>query len=86
MLYHQLTRLTGGEKKSHMRIKVQGCLLQASFIEIHQIFAKKKKKNKVGYLSNRKGNSPNVVVKINILLSIEDFGFSLGAWVTGMPL
>jgi hypothetical protein len=29
------------EKNSHMRMKVQGCLMQACFIEIHQVFAKK---------------------------------------------
>ena len=30
--------------------EVQGCLMQARFIEIHQVFANK---NKVGYFSNR---------------------------------
>ena len=29
-------------KKSHMRMKVQGRLMQARFIDIHQVFAKKK--------------------------------------------
>jgi hypothetical protein len=33
-----------------MRINVQGRLMQARFIEIHQVFAKKK--NKFGYFSN----------------------------------
>ena len=28
-------------KKSHMRITFQSCLMQARFIEIHQVFAKK---------------------------------------------
>ena len=30
------------EKNSHMRMKVQGCLMQVHFIEIQQLFAKKK--------------------------------------------
>ena len=34
---HQLELLTGGEKKSRMRMKVQGCLIQMHFIEIHQV-------------------------------------------------
>jgi hypothetical protein len=29
------------EKNSRMRMKVQGRLMQAHFIEIHQVFAKK---------------------------------------------
>ena len=29
------------EKNSRMRMKVQGRLMQASFIEIHQVFPKK---------------------------------------------
>ena len=40
--YHQLTLLTGREKKSNMRIDVQGRLMQVRFIEIHKMFAKKK--------------------------------------------
>ena len=36
-------------KSSRMRMKVQGRLMQAHFIEIHQVFAKKK-----GYFSNRR--------------------------------
>ena len=39
---HQLTLLTGGEKKSRMRMKVQGRLMQVRFIEIHHIFHEKK--------------------------------------------
>ena len=39
---NQLTLLTGG-KNSRMRMKVQGRLMQARFIEIHQVFAKKKR-------------------------------------------
>ena len=38
---HQLTLLTD-RKNSRMRMKVQGRLMQARFIEIHQVFAKKK--------------------------------------------
>ena len=30
------------EKNSRMRMKLQGRLVQARFIEIHQVFAKKK--------------------------------------------
>ena len=41
--------LTGGEKNSHMQMMVQGGLMQARFIEIHQVFAKKKFR----YFSNR---------------------------------
>ena len=37
------------EKNSRMRMKVQGRIMQASFIDIHQVFAKQK----VGYFSNR---------------------------------
>ena len=37
-------------KNSHMRIKAQGRLVEARFIKIHQVFAKRKK---VGYFSNR---------------------------------
>ena len=37
-------------KNSHMHMEVQGRLMQACFIEIHQVFAKQ---NKVGYFSNR---------------------------------
>jgi hypothetical protein len=37
-------------KNSRMHMKIRGCLVQARFIEIHQVFAKKKK---VGYFSNR---------------------------------
>ena len=37
---HQLTLLTGG-KNSRMRMEVQGRLMQARFIEIHQVFEKK---------------------------------------------
>ena len=33
-----------------MRMKIQGRLMQADFIEIHEVFAKNKK---VGYFSNR---------------------------------
>ena len=40
--------LTGG-KNSRMRMKVQGLLMQARFVEIHQVFSKKKK---LGYFSN----------------------------------
>ena len=36
-------------KNSHMCMKVQGRLMQARFIEIHQVFAKI---NKVGYFAN----------------------------------
>ena len=36
-------------KNSQMRMKVQGHLMQAFFIEIHQVF----EKDKVGYFSNR---------------------------------
>ena len=38
------------EKNSRMGMKVQGRLIQARFIEIHQVFVKKKK---AGYFSNR---------------------------------
>ena len=37
-----------------MRMKVHGRLMQARFIEIHQVFAKR---NKVGYFSNRVNRS-----------------------------
>ena len=36
------------EKKSSLRMKAQGPLMQARFIEIHQVIAKK-----VGYFCNR---------------------------------
>ena len=39
---HQLMLLTGEEKNSLMCIKVHGHLVQVCFIEIHQVFAKKK--------------------------------------------
>ena len=39
--YHQLTLLIGG-KNSSMRVRVQGRLMQVLFIEIHQVFEKKK--------------------------------------------
>ena len=38
---HQLTLLTG-RKNSRKRMKVQGRLMQVRFIEMHQMFAKKK--------------------------------------------
>ena len=38
---HQLTLLTGG-KNSSLCMKVQGRLMQARFIEIDQVFAKRK--------------------------------------------
>jgi hypothetical protein len=41
-----MTLLNDG-KNSRMRMKVQGHFMQARFIEIHQVFAKKK----VGYFS-----------------------------------
>ena len=40
--------LLNGVKNSRMRMKVQGRLMQARFIEIHHVFEKK-----VGYISNR---------------------------------
>ena len=43
-----LTLLKGG-KNSRMRMKVQGRFMQAHFVEIHQVFTKKK----VDYFSNR---------------------------------
>ena len=39
---YQMTLLTGG-KRSRMRMKVQGSLMQVRFIEIRQVFAKKEK-------------------------------------------
>ena len=39
---HQLMLLTG-EKNSCMHMKVQGRLMQVPFIEIHQVFGRKKK-------------------------------------------
>ena len=47
-------------KLSRMRMKVEGRLMQARFIKIHQVFSKG---NKVGYFSNR-------VVYPNTLLEI----------------
>ena len=38
------------EKNSRTHMKVQGRLMQARFIEMHQVFVKE---NKVGYFSNR---------------------------------
>ena len=48
-------------------MKVQGCLMQVHFIEIHQVFAKKK--HKFGCLSNRVVGPVHVHIYINTNLT-----------------
>ena len=49
-------------KNSHMHMKIQDRLIQARFIEIHQVFGKKK----VGYFSNRGIYNSNVHLQLSL--------------------